>query len=41
MNQDDLKRAAARAALAELVPDTLVGVGSGSTVNFFIEALGE
>lgn len=41
MQQDDLKRAAARAALAELVPGTLVGVGSGSTVNFFIEALGE
>ncbi|MBP8308299.1 MAG: ribose-5-phosphate isomerase RpiA [Burkholderiaceae bacterium] len=41
MNQDDLKRAAARAALAELVPGTLVGVGTGSTVNFFIDALGE
>ncbi len=40
MNQDDLKRAAARAALDELVPGTLVGVGSGSTANFFIDALG-
>lgn len=41
MNQDDLKRAAARAALAELSPGTLVGVGTGSTVNHFIDALAE
>jgi ribose 5-phosphate isomerase A len=41
MNQDELKRAAARAALAELTPGTLVGVGTGSTVNFFIDALAE
>ncbi len=41
MNQDDFKRAAARAAIAELVPGALVGVGTGSTVNFFIEALAE
>jgi ribose 5-phosphate isomerase A len=41
MTQDDLKRAAARAALDELVDNTIVGVGSGSTVAFFIEALGE
>ncbi|MGD9943753.1 MAG: ribose-5-phosphate isomerase RpiA, partial [Burkholderiaceae bacterium] len=40
MNQDELKRAAARAALAEIVDGELVGVGSGSTVNCFIEALG-
>lgn len=40
MNQDQLKRAAARAALDELEPGTIVGVGSGSTVNFFIEELG-
>ena len=40
MNQDELKRAAARAALAEVVDGELVGVGSGSTVNFFIEELG-
>ena len=40
MNQDDLKRAVARAALDHLQPGELVGVGSGSTVNFFIEALG-
>lgn len=40
MNQDQLKRVAARAALDELEPGTIVGVGSGSTVNFFIEELG-
>jgi ribose 5-phosphate isomerase A len=41
MNQDDLKRAAARAALAELSAGALVGVGTGSTVNHFIDALAE
>ena len=40
MNQDDLKRAVARAAIDHLEPGALVGVGSGSTVNFFIDALG-
>ncbi len=40
MNQDDLKRAAAHAALDYVPDDSLVGVGTGSTVNFFIEALG-
>jgi ribose 5-phosphate isomerase A len=37
--QDEQKKAAADAALAELVVDTVVGVGTGSTVNFFIDAL--
>ncbi len=41
MKQDELKRAAARAALDYLVAGEIVGVGSGSTVNFFIEALAE
>jgi ribose 5-phosphate isomerase A len=41
MNQDELKQLAARAALDELVDGAVVGVGSGSTVNFFIDALGE
>ena len=36
-----MKKLAARAALKYVKPDTIVGVGSGSTVNFFIEALGE
>ena len=39
--QDEQKRAAALAALDELMPDTIVGVGTGSTVNFFIEGLAE
>lgn len=33
------KRAAARAALAYLRPDTVIGVGTGSTVAHFIDAL--
>ncbi|MCM5569775.1 ribose-5-phosphate isomerase RpiA [Burkholderiaceae bacterium FT117] len=41
MNQDELKKLAARAALDELVDGAIVGVGSGSTVNFFIDFLGE
>ena len=40
MNQDQLKRAVARAAIEEVVAGELIGVGSGSTVNFFIEELG-
>jgi len=39
MDQNELKRAAARAALAHLEPGAIVGVGSGSTVNFFIDEL--
>ena len=41
MDQLEMKKLAARAALKYVKPDTIVGVGSGSTVNFFIEALGE
>lgn len=41
MNQDELKTAAGRAALAHLVEDTIVGVGSGSTVDRFIDELAE
>ncbi|HWS75393.1 MAG TPA: ribose-5-phosphate isomerase RpiA [Quisquiliibacterium sp.] len=40
MDQNDLKRAVARAALDDIPHGALVGVGSGSTVNFFIEELG-
>jgi len=41
MTLDDMKRAAARAAI-EYVPDNcVVGVGTGSTANHFIDALGE
>ena len=39
MNQDQLKQAAAEAALAYISNDAIVGVGSGSTVHYFIEAL--
>ena len=35
-----MKKAAANAALQFVKPDMIVGVGSGSTVNCFIEALG-
>jgi ribose 5-phosphate isomerase A len=40
-SQDDLKRAAAEAALAHVPAGAIVGVGTGSTVNFFIDALGK
>lgn len=39
MNQDDMKKQAAEAALRYLPEDGIVGVGSGSTVHFFINAL--
>lgn len=39
MSQDDLKRAAAEAALEFIPAGSVVGVGTGSTVNFFIDAL--
>ena len=38
---DDIKRKAAHAALAELPPDGVIGIGSGSTARLFIAALGE
>ncbi len=38
---EDAKRAAARAALAELPPEGIVGLGTGSTTRFFIDAVGE
>jgi ribose 5-phosphate isomerase A len=39
MTQDELKQAVAKEALKHVVEDAVVGVGSGSTVNFFIDAL--
>jgi ribose 5-phosphate isomerase A len=39
MTQDDKKKAAAQAALKYVKNDTIVGVGTGSTVNYFIDAL--
>lgn len=39
MTQDQLKKAAALAALDYIKPGTVLGVGTGSTVNHFIDAL--
>jgi ribose 5-phosphate isomerase A len=39
MTQDELKKLVAEAALKYVVEDAVVGVGSGSTVNLFIDAL--
>ena len=40
MARDDLKRAAARAALAELPDAGVIGLGTGSTTRLFIEEVG-
>ena len=39
MKQDELKRLVGQAALEYVRPDSIIGVGTGSTVNCFIEAL--
>lgn len=39
MTQDEMKKAAAWAALEYVEKDSIVGVGTGSTVNHFIDAL--
>ena len=43
MNQDELKQAVAKAALDYIVPkltsNSIIGVGTGSTANFFIDLL--
>ncbi|MBK8188175.1 MAG: ribose-5-phosphate isomerase RpiA [Cellvibrio sp.] len=45
MTQDQLKQAVARAAIDYIKPklfsDSIIGVGTGSTANFFIDFLGE
>ncbi|MBM3365951.1 MAG: ribose-5-phosphate isomerase RpiA [Betaproteobacteria bacterium] len=41
MTQDKLKQAVAHAAIRYVVDGEVVGVGTGSTANFFIDALGE
>jgi len=38
-SQDDLKRAVAQAAIKYVPVDCIVGVGTGSTANFFIDEL--
>lgn len=39
MTQDELKQAAARAAIEYVVNDACIGVGTGSTANHFIDEL--
>lgn len=39
MNPDELKALVGRAAIAYVQPGSIVGVGTGSTVNHFIDAL--
>jgi ribose 5-phosphate isomerase A len=39
MTQDELKKLVAQEALKHVVEDAIVGVGSGSTVNLFIDQL--
>ncbi len=39
MTQDEMKQAVAQEALKFVVKDTIIGVGTGSTANFFIDAL--
>ena len=41
MTQDELKQAVARAAIAHVPMGGIIGVGTGSTANFFIEELGK
>lgn len=40
MTQDEMKKEAGWAALKYVKPDSIVGVGTGSTVKHFIDALG-
>ena len=39
MTQDELKNKVAKAALKYVTPGTIIGVGTGSTANFFIDQL--
>ncbi|MGZ3182444.1 MAG: ribose-5-phosphate isomerase RpiA [Telluria sp.] len=41
MTQDELKQAVARAAIAHVPDGEIIGVGTGSTANFFIDELGK
>ena len=40
ISQDDLKRLVGAAAIAYVEPGSIIGVGTGTTVNCFIDALG-
>jgi len=39
LNSDEKKQLVAKAALEYVEPDTIIGVGTGSTANYFIDAL--
>ncbi len=39
MTQDEMKKMAAEAALEYVVPGTIIGIGTGSTANHFIDCL--
>lgn len=39
MNQDELKKMVAKAAIQYVETDTIIGIGTGSTANFFIDEL--
>ncbi|BAZ95278.1 ribose-5-phosphate isomerase A [Thiohalobacter sp. COW1] len=39
MNQDELKQKVAEAAIEYVVPGTVIGIGTGSTANLFIDEL--
>ena len=39
MTQDEMKLAVAKAAIQYIPDDSIVGVGTGSTANFFIDVL--
>jgi ribose 5-phosphate isomerase A len=41
MTQDEMKQAVARAAIDYVVAGEIIGVGTGSTANFFIDELGK
>lgn len=41
MTQDEMKQAVARAAIDYVMPGEIIGVGTGSTANFFIDELGK
>ncbi|MGB8432965.1 MAG: ribose-5-phosphate isomerase RpiA [Burkholderiales bacterium] len=41
MTQDELKAAVADAAIRYVIDGAVIGVGSGTTANFFIDALGK
>lgn len=41
MTQDELKQAVARAAIEHVPSGAIIGVGTGSTANFFIDELGK